>query len=402
MDAMASKSARAEFPRKVVKTLEARASSKCSFPTCDFATSGPGDREDQVAVTGKAAHIYSAGEAGPRGSGGLSFTERQQINNGIWLCAEHADQIDKNNGAAYPAEMLKTYKLMHEQKIKQERGGISQKIGWLHSISIDKGPIFRTPAEITFGKVTVLHGSNGSGKTALCDWLQGISDPSVLGRWSRPEGLSYEVTYLDPFKHKLRVRVTSPDEVEYFLNGERVPFDPNPIRFVRLKDLRTSPFSDRLPSMTDLEFLSKTLSVSPALIRNMVPLVGIHQGRTVNHLRIERRLDDSVVWTDVNGTSSGLDIQRQLSNTERSRVLLEIAAVFARHSAKRSPTILLVDWAAKSFDSRWMSRVIDFLSSDINPFQTVLERVTNGLDGCAMARVINLCGKEVDVTVDKF
>ena len=221
----------------------------------------------------------------------------------------------------------------------------------------------------------------------------------MLGRWSRPTGLSYEVTYLDPFKHKLRVRVNSPDEVEYFLNGEPVPFDPNPIRFVRLRDLRTSPFSDKLPSMTDLEFLSKSLSVSPALIRNMVPLVGVPQGSTVSGLRIERRPDDSVVvWTDVNGTSSGLDLLGQLSNTERARVLLEIAAVFARHSAKRSPTILLVDWAAKSFDSRWMRRVIEFLSSDSNPFQTVVERVTNGLDGCDMARVVNLCGKEVDVT----
>jgi len=105
------------------------------------------------------------------------------------------------------------------------------------------------------------------------------------------------------------------------------------------------------------------------------------------------------VWTDVHGTLSGLDLQGELSNTQRSRVLLEIAAVFASHSAKRVPTVLLVDWAAKSFDSEWMKRVIDFLSSDDNPFQRVLERVTNGLGGCEMARVINLCGKESDVTV---
>jgi hypothetical protein len=290
---------------------------------------------------------------------------------------------------------------MHEERIRCEAGGIGIKAGWIHSLSIDHAPIFRTPANIQFGKVTVLHGGNDSGKTALCDWLQGMSDPSTLSRWAdakKPRNLSFEVTYLDPFKQRLRVRVQSPEEIEYFVNGEPVPFDPNPVRFVRLRDLRRSPFSDSLPAMTDLEFLSKTLSVSPALVRNVMPLVGVQTSSTVGGIRVERHQDGSIrVWTDV---SPGLGLQDQLSNTERSRVLIEIAAVFARYSAKRVPTVLLVDWAAKSFDDRWMRRVIDFLSSDDNPFQTVLERVTNGLGGHDMARVVTLHGSRSDVTVD--
>jgi hypothetical protein len=271
-------------------------------------------------------------------------------------------------------------------------------------MSIDQAPVFRTPLEIEFGKVTVLHGDNGSGKTALCDWLQGISDPSALSRWvpgGRTGNLSFEVTYLDPFQQKLRVRVQSADEIEYFVNGEPVPFDPNPVRFVRLRDLRRSCFSDALPAMTDLEFLSRTLSVSTSLVRNMMPLVGVQYGSTAGGIRIQHGQDGAIsVWTDVHGTLPGLGLQDQLSNTERSRVLLEIAAVFARQSAKRVPTVLLIDWAAKSFDSTWMSRVIEFLSSDDNPFQTVLERVTNGLGGHSTARVINLRGRDSNVAVD--
>jgi hypothetical protein len=404
IELMASRTPRAEFPRAIVNTLERRAGSRCSFPTCDRVTSGPGANGGQVATTGKAAHIFSARDGGPRGSGGLSFEERQRIDNAIWLCAEHAERIDKNNGSEFPAPTLKAYKLMHEEKVRCEQGGIRLKTGWIHSMSIDSAPIFRTPLEIQFGKVTVLHGDNRSGKTALCDWLQGMSEPSVLCRWADAGvqgSLSFEVTYLDPFRQKLRVRLQSPDEVEYFLNGEPVPFDPNPIRFVRLRDLRPSPFSDRLPPMSDLEFLSKTLSVRPSLVRNMMQFVGIHGGSTVGGRRIERGPNDSIrVWTEVHGTLAGLDLQRQLSNTERSRVLLEIAAVFARYSARGVPTVLLVDWAAKSFDSVWMSRVIDFLSSDDNPFQTVLERVTNGLGGHSTAGVVSLHGKESDVTVD--
>jgi hypothetical protein len=80
----------------------------------------------------------------------------------------------------------------------------------------------------------------------------------------------------------------------------------------------------------------------------MIPRVGVHKGSTVGGLRIESGPNDSIrVWTDVHGTLPGLDLQRQLSNTERCRILLEIAAVFARYSAKRVPTVLLVDWAAK-------------------------------------------------------
>jgi energy-coupling factor transporter ATP-binding protein EcfA2 len=295
---------------------------------------------------------------------------------------------------------------MHEEKVRCEAGGIGAKVGWIHSLSIDKAPIFRTPADIQFGKVTVLHGNNGSGKTALCDWLQGISDPSTLSRWAdanKAGNLSFEVTYLDPFKQRLRIRVRSPEEVEYFVNGEPVPFDPNPVRFVRLRDLRQSAFSDRLPVMTDLEFLSKTLSVSPALVRNMMPLVGVQANSTVGSIRVEHHQDGSIrVWTDVHGTLPGLGLQDELSNSERSRVLIEIAAVFARYSAKRVPTVLLLDWTAKSFDDRWMRRVIDFLSTDDNPFQTVLERVTNGLGGHEMARVVNLHGSKSDVTVDSL
>ena len=400
---MTSKKSRAEFPAAVKVTSAKRAAYRCGFPDCDRATTGPGASGGQSVTTGIAAHIYSATDDGPRGPGGFSFNERQGIDNAIWLCAEHASRIDKNNGVEFSASTLQAYKRMHEEKIRRERDGIGAKTGWIHSISLDQAPIFRTPAEIEFGKVTVLHGDNDSGKTALCDWLQGMSDPGTLCDWAdpkRPGSLSFEVIYLDPLKQKLRVRVQSRDEVEYFVNGEPAPFDPNPIRFVRLRDLRLSRFSDRLPPMTDLEFLSRTLSVNPALVRNMMPLVGTQRTSTVAGLRLDYRQDGSIrVWTDVHGTSPGLSLQDQLSNTERCRVLIEIAAVFARHSAKRVPTVLLLDWAAKSFDNRWMSRVVEFLSTEEIPFQTIIERVTNGLGGHSMARVVTLYGSKTDVTV---
>ncbi len=400
---MTPKKNRADFSRRVKIDVAKRSAYRCCFPDCERTTTGPSESQNDSITTGIAAHIFSAQDNGPRGSGGLSFESRQSIENAIWLCAEHASRIDKNNGMEFPASTLLSYKRIHEEKIRHERDGIAAKTGWIHSLAIDRAPIFRTPTELQFGKVTVLHGDNDSGKTALCDWLQGISDPQALSKWADPKrygNLSFEVTYLDPVRQKLRVRVQSRDEIEYFINGEPVPFDPNPVRFVRLKDLRLNPLSDRLPPMTDLDFLSRTLSVNPALVRNMLPLVGIQGKGTVGGLRLDHLQDGSIrVWTDVHGTSPGLSLQKQLSGSERSRVLIEIAAVFARHSAKRVPTVFLLDWAAKSLDSRWMSLIVEFLSSEENPFQTIIERVTNGLGGHDMARVVSLNGNTADVTI---
>jgi hypothetical protein len=403
MRLLAKKKIRADFSMAVKSEIAKRSAFRCSFPDCDHTTTGPSESREDSLTTGIAAHIYSAQDNGPRGSGGLSFVARQSIDNAIWLCAEHASRIDKNDGIEFPASTLREYKRIHEEKIRRERDGIAAKTCWIHSLALHQAPIFRTPAEIQFGKVTVLHGDNHSGKTALCDWLQGISDPQQLCEWAdpkRPGNLSFEVTYLDPAKQKLRVRVQSRDEIEYFINGEPAPFHPDPIRFVRLQYLQPNRFGNSRRRTTDLDFLSKTLSVNPVLVRNMLHYVGTQTTSTLGGLRLEQAEDDSIrVWTDVQGTMPGLSLQNQLSGTEQSRVLIEIAAVFARYSAKHVPTVLLLDWAAKSFDNRWMGRVIEFLSSDENPFQTVIERVKNGLGGHAMARVVSLEGNTADVTI---
>lgn len=398
---MPSRGQRADFSRTVAEKLAKRAAYKCSFPTCIRSTTGPGANEDQVSTTGKAAHIYSASQNGPRGTGGLTLEQRQRIDNGIWLCAKHADLVDKNGGTDFPVPTLREYRRIHEERIRSERALISGSSAWVHSMTINSAPIFKTPLTIHFGKVTVICGENHSGKTALCDWLQGISNPLTLCSWAdalKSRTLSYEVTYFDPFEQRIRVRTHAHDEVEYFLNGEPTPFDPNPIRFVRLKYVQLDR-RDHGPQMTDLEFLSRTLSVSPALIRNMLPLVGVQQASTVGGVRLETTSGDALrLHTDVHGTLRGLDLRYGLSNTERCRVLLEIAAVFARHSAKRVPTVLLIDWAAKSFDNKWMKRVLDFLSEDGNRFQTVIERVAHGLESWEAARTINLIGNKENVT----
>lgn len=345
---------RADFPARIRDMIAKRAGHRCSFPGCDLSTSGPANEIDQSASIGEAAHIFSAAPDGPRGDGGLSHSDRQRVDNGIWLCGNHARRIDKNHGKDFPAPTLTAYRHLHEHRIKLESDGTGRRTGWIHKISLKQVPVFVSPVEIELGKVTVIQGSNGSGKTALCDWLEAISDTASLSKWADIETskyFSFEVTYFDPLLQNIKIRMLSPEEIEYFINGDPIPFIPNPVRFVRLRDLRPDPFSDRVPKMTDVEFLSKSFSISAAIVRNMLPYVGAQSTSSIFGLRLEQGIDGTVrVRTEIEGSVAGLSLQ-QLSNSERSRVLIETAAVFARHSAQRVPTVLLLDWAAKSFDA---------------------------------------------------
>jgi len=393
---------RAEFPPKVVATLAQRAAYRCSFPGCDQVTVGPDLTDSQSVTTGIAAHIFSAGD-GPRGTGALSFEQRQRVENGIWLCSNHAGRIDKNDGIDFPASLLRSYKRLHEEKIIRERDGLSTGTGWVHSLHVERGPVFRTPMQIEFGKVTILVGGNRSGKTAICDWLQGISDPSVVCEWSGSTNcpsLTFEVVYLDPGKHNIRVHVPSRDEIAYFVDGDPVPLPEHPIRFIRLTDFRDHfTLGSRPPKIPDLEFLSETLRVHPALVRNILPLVSGQRGGTVARLQLEANEDGSVqVATEVQGTFAGLT-RGQLSNSERCQVLIEVAVVLARYSARRAPTILILDWETKSLDSRWLRRMTEFLSSEENPFQTILERLEVDEGIRSLARVVRFAGREKDVVV---
>lgn len=81
-----------------------RAAYLCSFRGCQRLTSGPSDESPEaVSMTGKAAHIHAAasGPGAKRYLASMTPQERSGISNGIWLCAFHADLIDKDE-ATYP------------------------------------------------------------------------------------------------------------------------------------------------------------------------------------------------------------------------------------------------------------------------------------------------------------
>ena len=107
---------RDEFSEPTKRAVAARAGWHCSFLGCPKTTIGPSEEApDAIAMTGKAAHI-SAAASGPgarRYLPTMTQEQRKHIDNAIWLCADHADLIDKDE-VTFTIEELKEMKRAHE------------------------------------------------------------------------------------------------------------------------------------------------------------------------------------------------------------------------------------------------------------------------------------------------
>lgn len=172
--------ARIDFSTATKRIIASRAGHQCSFPECRLPTSGPGISPYDVVAIGVAAHIYSASPNGPRGQGELSNSEIQSAANGIWLCPMHARLVDANDGAAFPADVLRRYKRVHEQRIRGLTS--SAKPNHLASMRVTGPCLPFRGGEFPLGKLTLVLGNNGVGKTSFLNILSSYSDPRRFWR----------------------------------------------------------------------------------------------------------------------------------------------------------------------------------------------------------------------------
>ena len=111
-------SSRDEFRESTKRAVAARAGWHCSFRGCWKSTVGPSEEApDAITMIGKAAHISAAapGLGARRYLSTMTPEQRKHINNAIWLCADHADLVDRDE-VTYTIEVLKEMKREHESK----------------------------------------------------------------------------------------------------------------------------------------------------------------------------------------------------------------------------------------------------------------------------------------------
>jgi len=107
--------ARDEFTEVTKRKLRDNVSSRCSKPDCRVPTTAPSNS------IGIAAHICAASKRGPRYDKYMTPLQRKSIDNAIWLCCNHATEIDKNPNN-YSVELLKQWKAQAEEFATKELG----------------------------------------------------------------------------------------------------------------------------------------------------------------------------------------------------------------------------------------------------------------------------------------
>ncbi|MES2832899.1 MAG: hypothetical protein V4695_13015 [Pseudomonadota bacterium] len=110
-----------DFSQKTIAALRQRVGSRCSNPECRVPTTGPATIQHKINVIGEAAHITAASPNGPRYDAFLSSQERSNIYNGIWLCSNCSDLIDKDE-LCYTVPVLHRWKEYAERVAKSELG----------------------------------------------------------------------------------------------------------------------------------------------------------------------------------------------------------------------------------------------------------------------------------------
>lgn len=112
---------RDDFTQATKKTLADRVGWRCSNPKCRRLTVGPSlSSTNRRILTGIAAHICAAAEGGQRFDSSMTKEARKGIDNGIWLCRNHAWMIDADP-AFYDVDKLKTWKKEAEESAAKEQ-----------------------------------------------------------------------------------------------------------------------------------------------------------------------------------------------------------------------------------------------------------------------------------------
>ncbi len=220
----------------------------------------------------------------------------------------------------------------------REMEGTSQHFGWIESLLIHSSPLFSERSRVELGKLSLLIGENGVGKTAICDWLCGSADISYLDRWHyrktvqpTPPRVDAEVRYLDPESHTVRFSFSESDFPRYDSDGRADSHSVTSMKVIFPKRLNLDTFQKE--SRDELDLLSDTLGMNPYLVRSLCDRVSSVAG--VNRLGFERHAGVVRLVADVEGAYRPNLPLHSLSHSECERVLMAIATVAANDYALR-------------------------------------------------------------------
>ncbi|MEM9964555.1 MAG: hypothetical protein AAGC58_04325 [Asticcacaulis sp.] len=323
-------------------------------------------------MTGKAAHIYSAAKYGPRGQGILTDEQIRSPANGIWMCSDHSDLIDKNSGNRYAVTTLQSWKALHESRIAFEHSGRLATFGFIRSIRLRTSPLFTDETEIEFAKATLIIGKNGTGKTAICEWLYTLESSAKLLRWECRSGdtmLDADIVFDLPTSHVLTLSVPHKTP-NLLLDGVKLAQNPLRISVTYLEKSESwSSYDD------DLHLVSNVLHIDKGHARSLAELAD-DTCLSLKRAEWRRELDNSDNWgerlyVEFRNTNTWQSFG-SLSDGQRSRTLLDFAILRAKAAAGFIPSLLTVELKGLGLDWISFKPYMAYFSQSSTPFQTLI------------------------------
>ncbi|MNQ26879.1 recombination protein F [compost metagenome] len=400
---------RDNFPEKTKRQLAQRAGYLCSI--CNAITVGPSDeKNDSISLTGQAAHISAASEGtgSRRYDSTLTSAERSSIENGIWLCNNHAILIDRDQ-ETFTTPYLKFIKETHEKKIKLKQSGINVDKGLITKVELSNFGLITEQVTLEFSDRNIIYGNNGVGKTLILELIASLSEKTYLDRWTNdryPKVNSYcNIYYFKNQFDKFNIAIDRKDTVSYSFNESIMPFLVPTMTILFISES----YWDYLNSLSSEE-------KEKSLIWRLSSYFKLTENEFINVIGSIMR-DKKLFFNDIyfNEEESDLLIKfsasrpefsfRRLSHGEQLRVLLEITLKIAEYHAKFNSTILLIDSTSfSSIDQAGFNRLLDAIQNGQRNFQfflTSIEKMDYNTEGFTVYRLNQTAAGNVEACNEK-
>ncbi|WP_420082800.1 AAA family ATPase (plasmid) [Streptomyces sp. JL4002] len=260
--------------------------------------------------------------------------------------------MDTNEGNAFPAPLLRSWRDLHEYRTRLEQGGYARPSGWVQSIQIQEHYLFR-PGVMQLSRGNLLIGENGVGKTHLLQLLRGMTTPRPLMDGHR--NLSCTISWFDPDLRTAKIGVTG-KALEYQVDGKRVHLPPRPYRVLDISPHRPRPHSHGIGSLAEFLGVDEWTAGSVAsTLPEVMPAVFSRVSVAGENLKVE--------YCEGNGEESSF---RWMMLPFRA------LAAFAELQAQSEPTVLILD---EPFDHLYFRAVMEVMRIFDSPswsFQTII------------------------------
>lgn len=360
---------RIEFSDKVKDIIRHRAGYRCC--KCDRTLVGPGATTSDYVELGQCAHIYAAKPTGPRGQSHLTEEQLKSPENGLYLCNDCHKLIDgKLSHKKYRAEQLLQIKAIHEYKIAVEMGNDVIPLNWIKSVKIEESPNIKVGTTIDFAKTTVLYGSNGTGKSSIIEMLYEVLSSSILTRWDGKR-MKAVIDVDNPVNYPVTVIF---DKIVSYQTGDcGLAVFPYQMDVIYLRD-KERPTEVR----DDLQYVADYLGKDRKSVEAMIKVADFSHAVMVNKAEIEEvrskpyRECRIKVWRKDYNIGHDWKLQ-QLSDSERSRFILDLVVSYLSAVSRFRPAMLLMDWSdIYSFDQGLIGQYMRIFQNPNMNFQTII------------------------------